>query len=94
VAWASEAATSPIGSAAAESRRSAATRLRAVAAQRAPTALKRAVWRRRMDEARAQLDGAGGAAGALGALTDWAAVLRIAEHRLRSLPPDDGLAAR
>lgn len=87
------AASDAQATAAAESRRSATTRLRAVAAQHAPTALKRAVWRRRMDEARAELDGVGGAAGTLGALADWTAVLRIAEHRLRSLPPTDRPAA-
>jgi hypothetical protein len=67
-------------------RASLGTWARRRAALHAPAAVKRAVWDRRLREARTQLTGAGGAAEALGALADWTQVVRIAEHRLRSLP--------
>jgi hypothetical protein len=67
-------------------RRSLGTWARRRAAMHAPSAVKRAVWDRRLRDARGELTGAGGAAAALGALADWTQVLRIAEHRLRSLP--------
>ena len=70
----------------ASQRRSLGAWARQRAAMHAPSALKRAVWSRRLRDARSQVAGAGGAAEALGALADWTAVLRIAEHRLRSLP--------
>ena len=56
------------------------------AARRAPRALKRARARRRLAETTAELTETGDHARALGALADWVSVLRIAEHRLRSLP--------
>jgi hypothetical protein len=77
---------------AAPQRRSLGTWARRQAAVHAPSALKRAVWNRRQRDARRRLTGAGGTAAALGALADWIEVLRIAEHRLRSLPADDRAA--
>jgi hypothetical protein len=71
---------------AAPPRESLGTRARRRAAMHAPPALKRAVWTRRLRDARGELTGDGGTAATLGALADWTAVLRIAEHRLRSLP--------
>lgn len=54
-------------------------------ARRAPGSLKRAVWRRRLEAERAAVRAPSGATDVLGALADWTAVLRIAEHRLRGL---------
>jgi hypothetical protein len=81
------AASDAQASATAEEHRSLTTRARAIAARHAPASLKRAVWRRRLHQTHAELAGEGDAAVALSALADWTAVLRIAEHRLRSVPP-------
>jgi Methyltransferase domain len=86
----------PLGSAAASDHRSASAASRweslrgrayAAAAQRAPRALKRAVWRRRIARTTAELTHTGDPARTLGALADWVSVLRIAEYRLSSLVP-------
>jgi SAM-dependent methyltransferase len=58
------------------------------AASHAPAALKTRVYDRHIREARDDLRNVADSARTLAALSDWTAVLRIAEQRLRSLPAD------